>query len=68
YKYGIIQSGIYISQYSLQHIENVPFIKEIAYMVDNLYIIVSQERSINGDVIYEKYLTWDKLREPNQCY
>ena len=37
-------------------------------MVDNLYIIVSQERSINGDVIYEKYLTWDKVREPNQCY
>lgn len=67
-KYGIIQSGVYISQYSLQHIENVPFIKEIAYMVDNLYIIVSQERSINGDVIYEKYLTWDKVREPNQCY
>lgn len=60
-KYGVGQPGFDISQYLLQEIDDVPYIREIAHITDNLYILISRSRGTDGGIVYRKYLTWDKV-------
>ena len=54
----IIQPGIFVSQYKLSEVNEIPYIKEICSIVNNLYIMIQRTKDINSKEIYEKYLTW----------
>lgn len=58
----IIQPGFPISCFSLQEIDRVPYIQQLARLVNRLFIIVSGHRNENGKATYYKYLSWDYLK------
>ena len=58
----IRQPGFYVSQYKLDEIESIPYINELFSAVENLYVLVSKCESENGEINYEKYLTWDRIK------
>ena len=54
----IIQPGLFVSQYKLSEVNEIPYIREICSIVNNLYIMIQRTKDINSKEIYEKYLTW----------
>lgn len=60
---GINMPGIPISRFRLNEIDRIPYIESIAASVERLYIMVTKSETAEGKVIYEKRLTWDKVRE-----
>lgn len=55
---GIIQPGLFVSQYKLSEVNEIPYIREICSIVNNVYIMIQRTKDINSKEIYEKYLTW----------
>lgn len=58
----LLQPGFYVSQYRMDEIEKIPYIDELFTVVENLYVIVSRVDDSNGEIHYEKFLTWDALK------
>ena len=58
----LIQPGFFVSQYNMNEIDQIPYIDELFTVVDNLYVLVSRTEGLNGEIHYEKFLTWDRLR------
>lgn len=54
----IIQPGLFVSQYELSQVDEIPYIREICSIVNHLYIMIQRSKDIDGKEIYEKYLTW----------
>lgn len=54
----IIQPGLFVSQYKLSEVNEIPYIREICSTVNHLYIMIQKVTDINSKEIYVKYLTW----------
>ncbi len=55
---SIVQPGLFVSQYELSEVDEIPYVRELCSIVNNLYIMVQRSKDINGKAFYEKYLTW----------
>lgn len=60
---NIVQPGLPISKFKLTEIDKIPYINELWASVDNLYVMVTKTVNTEGIEVYEKFLTWDKIRQ-----